>query len=143
RQNLPEACTRGRSSRSMKNKTRYLCQECAFGSPKWLGRCPNCGSWNCFVEERVQDEPKVQSNSLAALREEFRATRVDAEASVEAALDDLPHRDRTGIGLGGGGGWVELSDEKEGAPKPSLARHVRIDTGVGELNRVLGGGLVS
>jgi DNA repair protein RadA/Sms len=32
-------------------KSRYLCQSCGFVSPKWLGRCPDCGSWNSLVEE--------------------------------------------------------------------------------------------
>jgi len=34
-------------------KSRYLCQGCGFVSPKWLGRCPDCGSWNSLVEEVV------------------------------------------------------------------------------------------
>jgi len=35
----------------MSEKSRYLCQSCGFVSPKWLGRCPDCGSWNSLVEE--------------------------------------------------------------------------------------------
>lgn len=30
----------------------FECQNCGYASPKWLGRCPDCGSWNSFVEER-------------------------------------------------------------------------------------------
>src|SRR5688572_6593932 len=30
----------------------FACQACAATSPKWLGRCPECGEWNSFVEER-------------------------------------------------------------------------------------------
>jgi DNA repair protein RadA/Sms len=33
-------------------KTIFACQECGAQSPKWLGRCPECGGWNTFVEER-------------------------------------------------------------------------------------------
>jgi DNA repair protein RadA/Sms len=33
------------------DKSRYLCQGCGFVSPKWLGRCPDCGLWNSLVEE--------------------------------------------------------------------------------------------
>jgi DNA repair protein RadA/Sms len=33
----------------------FVCQECGFQSPKWLGRCAECGAWNTFVEERAQD----------------------------------------------------------------------------------------
>jgi DNA repair protein RadA/Sms len=34
-------------------KSIYACQECGSQSPKWLGRCPDCGAWNSFVEERT------------------------------------------------------------------------------------------
>src|SRR5437016_9079055 len=34
-----------------KNLTRYVCQTCAYESPRWVGKCPNCGTWNSFVEE--------------------------------------------------------------------------------------------
>ncbi|HLE02153.1 MAG TPA: hypothetical protein VI877_01525, partial [Dehalococcoidia bacterium] len=29
----------------------YFCQGCGRESPKWLGRCPQCGAWNTFVEK--------------------------------------------------------------------------------------------
>ncbi|MEO0311555.1 MAG: hypothetical protein RIQ89_1212 [Bacteroidota bacterium] len=35
-----------------KVKTAYYCQSCGHESVKWLGKCPNCNSWNTFVEER-------------------------------------------------------------------------------------------
>jgi len=34
-----------------KAKTKYCCQHCGATSPKWLGQCSDCGSWNSFVEE--------------------------------------------------------------------------------------------
>lgn len=37
-----------------KNKTQYVCQECGSISNKWLGKCPECQSWNTFVEEFVE-----------------------------------------------------------------------------------------
>jgi DNA repair protein RadA/Sms len=36
----------------MKPRTVFACQECGAQSPKWLGRCSDCGAWNSFVEER-------------------------------------------------------------------------------------------
>lgn len=36
-----------------KQKTAYFCQECGYESPKWLGKCPSCSSWNSMVEELV------------------------------------------------------------------------------------------
>jgi DNA repair protein RadA/Sms len=34
--------------------TVYVCQSCGNQSRKWLGKCPDCGEWNSFVEERVR-----------------------------------------------------------------------------------------
>jgi DNA repair protein RadA/Sms len=36
-----------------KIKTFYQCQACGYSSPKWLGRCPDCGAWNTMVEEKA------------------------------------------------------------------------------------------
>ncbi|MDD5129652.1 MAG: DNA repair protein RadA [Candidatus Omnitrophica bacterium] len=35
----------------MKTKTVFSCSACGYQSPKWLGRCPDCNSWNSFAEE--------------------------------------------------------------------------------------------
>jgi DNA repair protein RadA/Sms len=34
-----------------RSKILYQCQSCGYASPKWLGRCPDCGAWNSFAEE--------------------------------------------------------------------------------------------
>ncbi|MBQ9213146.1 MAG: DNA repair protein RadA [Bacteroidales bacterium] len=34
-------------------KTVYICQNCGASSPKWIGKCPSCNSWNSFVEEII------------------------------------------------------------------------------------------
>ncbi|GAA0380722.1 DNA repair protein RadA [Bacillus horti] len=34
-----------------KRKTKYVCQECGYESPKWMGKCPGCNTWNTMVEE--------------------------------------------------------------------------------------------
>ena len=43
-----------------KTKTVYVCSNCGADSPKWLGKCPNCGEWNTYVEEIVTKEPAVK-----------------------------------------------------------------------------------
>lgn len=42
-----------------KEKTVFSCQKCGYQSAKWLGRCPDCGNWNCFVEELIT-APRAQ-----------------------------------------------------------------------------------
>lgn len=37
-------------------KIRYVCQNCGYDSPKWMGKCPDCDSWNTLVEEPVSRE---------------------------------------------------------------------------------------
>lgn len=37
-----------------KVKTFYQCQACGYVSPKWLGKCPDCGQWNTLVEEKKE-----------------------------------------------------------------------------------------
>ena len=37
-----------------KAKTIFLCNNCGYESAKWLGKCPACGDWNSFVEEKMQ-----------------------------------------------------------------------------------------
>lgn len=48
-----------------KIKTFYQCQSCGYGSPKWLGKCPDCGSWNSFVEEKTVPQSRNASSSQA------------------------------------------------------------------------------
>lgn len=37
-----------------RDKNVFVCQDCGSNSSKWLGRCPDCGAWNSFVEQRVE-----------------------------------------------------------------------------------------
>ncbi len=39
-----------------KTKTLFVCSECGYESPRWLGKCPSCGAWNSFREVKVQKE---------------------------------------------------------------------------------------
>ncbi|KGX89386.1 MULTISPECIES: DNA repair protein RadA [Pontibacillus] len=36
-----------------KQKSKFVCQECGYETPKWMGKCPGCHKWNTLVEERV------------------------------------------------------------------------------------------
>ena len=36
-----------------KEKTAFVCTECGYDTPKWSGKCPACGRWNTFVEQKI------------------------------------------------------------------------------------------
>ena len=79
----------------------YVCSECDYQAPKWLGKCPECGSWNSLVEEMYVEKSSV-SAGVAAVKKET--------AVLFGEMDSTDCERRT--------------------------------TGIGELDRVLGGGLV-
>ncbi|MGU8571569.1 DNA repair protein RadA [Clostridium perfringens] len=79
----------------------YICQNCGYETPKWMGKCPECNNWNTLVEE-IRDNKSNQSSP-----------------KVERRIGELK----------------KIKEIKSGEKE-------RYDTGIGELNRVLGGGLV-
>ena len=85
----------------MKRKTVYVCQQCGYDTPKWLGKCPGCGEWNTMVEETILPEKK---NGLSL----GLSTSTKPEPIAEVKVEDMP----------------------------------RFSTGSGELDRVLGGGII-
>ncbi|MDT2757971.1 DNA repair protein RadA [Enterococcus asini] len=85
-----------------KAKVQFECQHCGYTSPKYLGKCPNCGSWNSLVEVTIQDtDDRRIRTSLTG--EKTRPTKI---------ADVVPKKEP------------------------------RVKTKLGELNRVLGGGVV-
>ena len=86
-----------------KTKTIFVCQECGSQSPRWQGRCPDCGGWNTLVEETFR--PSAQPLGGMALQQ-------------------------------GRGELVSL-DKVQGSESE------RVSSGIGELDRVLGGGIVA
>src|SRR5215216_4490778 len=50
-----------------KTHTRYVCQECGRVSASYMGKCPQCGSFNSMVEEVIHDEPAAKSTSVRGL----------------------------------------------------------------------------
>ena len=84
---------------SQKNGTVYSCQSCGYQSRKWLGKCPDCGSWNTFVEERERKQDtrrSVAASSSLSRPVEFDAIETQADLRVTSGIDEF---DRV---LGGG-----------------------------------------
>ena len=84
-----------------RTKTKFVCQNCGYSSAKWLGRCPECGSWDSMAEE-IETPAKPQQSFL-----------MPQEAPKPKTLD-----------------------------KVMLTKVERLQTGINEFDRVLGGGLV-
>jgi len=87
----------------MKLKTVFICQNCGYKAPKWLGQCPDCSAWNTLVEEVEEAPSKTASKS-----------RAFTEFSSEI---------------------INLADTK-------TVKEERELTGLAEMDRLLGGGLV-
>jgi DNA repair protein RadA/Sms len=49
------------------SKSVFVCQECGAQSPKWLGRCTECGAWNSLVEERLAEPAAAAGHRYASL----------------------------------------------------------------------------
>lgn len=81
-------------------RNHYVCQQCGFRNPKWLGRCPGCGQWNSLVEETLAKEPAPGAKKSAP---------ADPQPMDKVLPEDSP----------------------------------RLSSGILELDRVLGGGLVA
>jgi len=65
--------------------TVYVCQNCGHQERKWLGKCPDCGEWNSFVEERSRVTPKKEG---AASRGGFQLREVKPVAYAEIESQD-------------------------------------------------------
>ena len=50
-----------------KNSTRFVCNECGYASPKWLGRCPDCGKFNTLIEEVVSPPQTKKAGGMSAV----------------------------------------------------------------------------
>ena len=85
-------------------KTIFVCRECGATSPKWLGKCPECLTWNSFDEEQVVEKPK--NSNLNSGRNIVSANKAEKISELKMPV------------------------------------YMRTKTGMGELDRVLGGGLV-
>jgi DNA repair protein RadA/Sms len=105
-------------------RTVFACTECGAQQPKWMGRCPDCGSWSSLVEEPV-GEPAAGVGGTAAPRSGAKPiplVEVDAAATprVETGLAEV---DRV---LGGGfvPGSVVLLAGEPGVGKSTLALQI-------------------
>ncbi|MGG1519871.1 DNA repair protein RadA [Paenibacillus oryzisoli] len=66
-----------------KQKTKFCCQECGYESPKWMGKCPGCQSWNTMVEE-IETVVRTQGMTSAIPKTKGKPTPINQiESSPE------------------------------------------------------------
>lgn len=69
-----------------KAKTKYVCHECGYEAPRWLGKCPGCESWNSFVEETVQPASGKNIRSQATETKEKPVPIIHIESRQETRI---------------------------------------------------------
>lgn len=83
-----------------KRKVKFVCQECGYESPKWMGKCPNCQSWNTMVEEFEQKVSSSRSYVTSVIQgakpQPITAIEMEKETRTSTTMNEL---DRV---LGGG-----------------------------------------
>lgn len=110
--------------KKVKTKTVFSCQHCGYQSPKWLGRCPDCNSWNSFVEEDYIAPVSLKTRERAALYKDEPVLLKDVEIIGEVRLKtDILELDRV---LGGGivRGSVVLIGGDPGIGKSTISLQV-------------------
>lgn len=104
----------------------HTCTECGYSSPKWLGRCPECGSWGTLQEEALlADGPSSPLTSTPALTPTTAAkpiTTIDAAATY-AVPSGIGELDRV-LGKGVVPGSVVLMAGEPGVGKSTLLLEV-------------------
>lgn len=123
----------------MKSKTTYICRECGYKSPKWLGKCPGCNSWNTMEETLITPEKKTSAVSSlvkenagnARMPKKISEVTADCETRYKTGLKEL---DRV---LGGGivQGSLILVGGDPGIGKSTLL--LQICQSVGESKKIL------
>ena len=76
-----------------KKATKFVCQACGYESPKWMGRCPNCGAWNQMMEELEEDkndrQNRVSMTGQTAKAEAIQDITVSKVPRVKTELNEL------------------------------------------------------
>lgn len=106
----------------MRQKSIFVCQECGYTLPKWVGRCPDCGKWNTLVEELTDLDSRspVAHRRIAAEGHTQPQPITDIQASEQERLKSgMEEFDRV---LGGGAvpGSVALIGGDPGIGKSTL-----------------------
>ena len=79
--------------------TKYVCTECGKEESKWMGRCPNCGAWNSFIEDITLPQSKGEVD-LPIMDGEVRNLsdiRIDEQVTISSQITEFDRVLGTGI----------------------------------------------
>lgn len=98
----------------------WFCSECGGNSPKWVGRCPDCGAWNTMVEERVKSTKGSKSTTLSS-RTISKPQKVSEIQAIDEPRIKMPSKELNRV-LGGGlvAGSLVLIGGEPGIGKSTL-----------------------
>lgn len=107
----------------------YVCSECGAISPKWIGRCPQCGNWNCYSEEAVT-QTKIASRSSFSSNEitTYKLNAIDIEQ--QPRLDTFNNEFNRVVGGGITPGSVTLVGGEPGIGKSTLMLQIALNVKV-------------
>ncbi|MDO5305838.1 MAG: ATPase domain-containing protein, partial [bacterium] len=82
----------------MATKTKWVCQSCGYETPKYMGKCPECGSWASFVEETASSTEKSKQSAIVDIGEitKINEIKIDEKVRLTTGFEEF---DRV---LGGG-----------------------------------------
>ena len=114
-----------------KTHTRFVCQECGRVTASYMGKCPQCGSFNSMVEEVIHEEPVTKNTAVRGL------TGRSAPRSIGDISSDAEDRINLPIGefarvLGGGivPGSIVLVGGDPGIGKSTLMLQMAMEMGL-------------
>ena len=76
-----------------KTKTVFVCNSCGYESAKWLGKCPGCGEWNSFYEEKISSKVSgVSINKAKAVPMELTNVQGEETIRIPTGVMDKIHK---------------------------------------------------
>lgn len=104
-----------------KTKTAYFCSNCGYEAPKWMGKCPSCGTWNSFVEEKVSVQKQGSRSDKGLLRGDSKPVPISRIEALEEPRIHMPSEELDRV-LGGGltAGSLTLIGGEPGIGKSTL-----------------------
>ncbi len=113
-----------------KTHTRYVCQECGRVAATYMGKCPQCGSYNSMVEEVIHDEPVAKSTVVRGLTGRSTPRSISEISSEAEDRIHLPIEEFARV-LGGGivPGSIVLVGGDPGIGKSTLMLQMAMEMG--------------